>query len=105
MSQEQRRPDSCTVPLPAPPGGLTRRDFVGLAAGASLVLGFYLPVRKTSAATGGGDYAPNAFIRIDRQGEVTLIMPQVEMGQGVYTSLSMILAGALYYAFTWVGVV
>jgi len=43
----------------------------------------------------GGEYAPNAFIRIDRQGNVTLVMPQVEMGQGVYTSISMILAEEL----------
>ena len=40
-------------------------------------------------------FAPNAFIRIDRDGAVTLIMPQVEMGQGVYTSISMILAEEL----------
>ncbi len=37
----------------------------------------------------------DAFIRIDRTGAVTLIMPQVEMGQGVYTSISMILAEEL----------
>ncbi len=36
--------------------------------------------------------APNAFIRIDQAGKVTLVMPQVEMGQGAYTSISMILA-------------
>ena len=32
-----------------------------------------------------GRFAPNAFIRIDRAGKTTLVMPQVEMGQGVYT--------------------
>ena len=34
-----------------------------------------------------GKFAPNAFIRIDEAGKTTLVMPQVEMGQGVYTSI------------------
>ena len=38
---------------------------------------------------------PNGFIRIDRDGRVTLIMCQVEMGQGTYTSMSMLLAEEL----------
>src|SRR6202011_3504706 len=42
-----------------------------------------------------GKFAPNAFIRIDHAGKTTLIMPQVEMGQGTYTSISMILAEEL----------
>ncbi len=44
-------------------------------------------------------FAPNAFIRIDRKGTITLIMPQVEMGQGVYTAVAMILAEELDAAF------
>jgi len=39
--------------------------------------------------------APNAFIKIEYDGTITLIMPQVEMGQGIYTSISMILAEEL----------
>src|ERR1700732_2234973 len=42
-----------------------------------------------------GQFAPNAFIRIDHAGKTTLVMPQVEMGQGTYTSISMILAEEL----------
>jgi isoquinoline 1-oxidoreductase beta subunit len=42
-----------------------------------------------------GKFAPNAFIRIDSVGKTTLVMPQVEMGQGVYTSIPMILAEEL----------
>jgi isoquinoline 1-oxidoreductase beta subunit len=42
-----------------------------------------------------GKFAPNAFIRIDAAGQTTLVMPQVEMGQGVYTSIAMILAEEL----------
>ena len=42
-----------------------------------------------------GKFAPNAFIRIDEAGHTTLVMPQVEMGQGVYTAIAMILAEEL----------
>src|SRR6202040_4029370 len=42
-----------------------------------------------------GQFAPNAFIRIDHAGKTTLVMPQVEMGQGVYTAVAMILADEL----------
>jgi isoquinoline 1-oxidoreductase beta subunit len=42
-----------------------------------------------------GKFAPNAFIRIDRTGQTMLVMPQVEMGQGVYTAIPMILAEEL----------
>ena len=42
-----------------------------------------------------GKFAPNAFIRIDAEGRTTLVMPQVEMGQGIYTAIAMILAEEL----------
>jgi isoquinoline 1-oxidoreductase beta subunit len=59
------------------------------------MLGFYLPLQKVSRAVEPKTYAPNGFIRIDQQGQVTLIIPQVEMGQGTYTSLSMVMADEL----------
>jgi len=74
---------------------LSRRDFLEMAAATTFVFGFSVPLRASGAVTGGAIFAPNAFIRINRQGEVTLIMPQVEMGQGTYTSISMILAEEL----------
>ncbi|MDB5424537.1 MAG: aldehyde dehydrogenase [Phenylobacterium sp.] len=79
----------------APDFALSRRALlqVGAAAGGGLLVGFLAPAR--AAAPGGSGFAPNAFIRIDQAGKVTLIMPQVEMGQGVYTSISMILAEEL----------
>src|SRR5207237_5433517 len=40
-------------------------------------------------------FAPNAFIRIGTDGRVTLVMSQVEMGQGTYTSMPMLLAEEL----------
>jgi isoquinoline 1-oxidoreductase beta subunit len=76
----------------------TRRVFLkaGAAAGG-LLLGFNLS--PYAAAEGEPTFSPDAFIRIDRQGKITLIMPQVEMGQGVYTSIAMILAEELDAAF------
>ena len=74
---------------------VSRRRFMGLAAGTAFVFGFHVPRHRTTEAAERALFAPNAFIRIDRQGNVTLIMPQVEMGQGTYTSISMILAEEL----------
>ena len=74
---------------------VSRRRFMGLTAGTAFVFGFYVPRHRTTQAAERALFAPNAFIRIDRQGNVTLIMPQVEMGQGTYTSISMILAEEL----------
>jgi len=40
-------------------------------------------------------FAPNAFIRIGRDGGIVLTMPYVEMGQGTYTSIPMLIAEEL----------
>jgi len=81
---------------------VTRRTFLeaSLGLGGALLVGFH--VRSAHAATAGGEkavFAPNAFIRIDGKGKITLIMPQVEMGQGIYTAIAMILAEELDAAF------
>jgi isoquinoline 1-oxidoreductase subunit beta len=72
----------------------------GLAGG--LVLAFHIPLRAVGqpAQPAGGEFAPNAFIRIDGAGNTTLVMPQVEMGQGIYTAVAMILAEELDADFT-----
>ena len=74
---------------------ISRRSFLhaSAASGAALLVGFHIP--RAGAAEPDAAFTPNAFIRIDRSGDVTLIMPQVEMGQGVYTSLAMILGEEL----------
>jgi isoquinoline 1-oxidoreductase beta subunit len=74
---------------------LSRRGFLEMSGAAAFLVGFSVPLRTTRAAADAAIFVPNAFIRIDRQGAITLIMPQVEMGQGVYTSISMILAEEL----------
>jgi isoquinoline 1-oxidoreductase beta subunit len=72
---------------------LSRREFlaVGAAAGAGLVIGFYLPHRSSSGAA----FAPNAFLKIAPDGKITVVVARSEMGQGVHTSLPMILAEEL----------
>jgi len=72
---------------------VTRRQFLGIASGSAFLFEFHVPV--ATPAPKSATFAPNAFIRIDGTGAVTLIIPQVEMGQGTYTSLSMILAEEL----------
>jgi isoquinoline 1-oxidoreductase beta subunit len=46
-------------------------------------------------ADGNPPFAPNAFIRIDTDGAVRLVMCSVEMGQAIYTGISMLLAEEL----------
>jgi isoquinoline 1-oxidoreductase beta subunit len=48
-----------------------------------------------AAADGDPPFAPNAFIRVDADGSVRLVMPNVEMGQGIYTGACMMLAEEL----------
>jgi isoquinoline 1-oxidoreductase beta subunit len=98
------------------PDSVGRRSFLvrgvticAAAAGGGLLLGVTLPAAAqgrtgTAASQIGGDaniaqrsgvFEPNAFIQIDRAGAVTLVMPKVEMGQGIYTAISMLIAEEL----------
>jgi isoquinoline 1-oxidoreductase beta subunit len=82
-------------------GGMSRRTFpkASAAAGGGLLLSFSLPALRRDAEAAGpstvNTFAPNAFIRIGRDGRVTLVMPYVEMGQGTYTSIPMLIAEEL----------
>jgi isoquinoline 1-oxidoreductase subunit beta len=76
----------------------TRRAMVKatVVAGGGFMLGVSIPrLAPAFAAETSADFAPNAFIRIDQDSKVTFTIPQVEMGQGIYTALSMILAEEL----------
>ncbi len=88
---------------------VSRREFVTVlaAAGGGLLLGWRVDAGHRAAvmaATASASdarppsFAPNAFIRIAPDGGITLIMPQVEMGQGTYTSMPMLLAEELEVA-------
>jgi isoquinoline 1-oxidoreductase subunit beta len=73
---------------------LSRREFVaaGVAAGAGLVIGFYLPHRGGSQQE---VFSPNVYLRITPDNKVTIVVARSEMGQGVRTALPMILAEEL----------
>jgi len=88
----------------------SRRSVLRGGLAGAFVLGFHLPARAVNEPEQApdstqGKFAPNAFIRIDRSGLTTLVMPQVEMGQGVYTAVAMILAEELDADFSKVAVV
>src|SRR6266481_743754 len=80
---------------------VSRRALLTAGLAGGFLLAFHLPVRAAvnepvqPPDVTDGKFAPNAFIRIDVTGHTTLVMPQVEMGQGVYTSIAMILAEEL----------
>jgi isoquinoline 1-oxidoreductase subunit beta len=68
----------------------------GAATGGGLLIGFrLLPATNAVAAPEAEVFAPNAFVRIEKNGRVTVISPSIEMGQGTYTSLSMLIAEEL----------
>ena len=79
----------------------SRRAFIKGGIAGGFLLAFHMPVfgavnePNQPPEDSSGKFAPNAFIRIDKAGKTTLVMPQVEMGQGVYTSIAMILAEEL----------
>lgn len=76
---------------------ISRRSFLKAAgaAGGALLLQVAVPGALARAAAAGADFAPNALVRIGRDGKVTLTMPYVEMGQGTYTSIPMLIAEEL----------
>jgi isoquinoline 1-oxidoreductase beta subunit len=79
---------------------ISRRDFVraGALAGAGLTLAFRFSPRgrpATGAAAAEGPFAPNAFLRIDGDGNVTVISKHLEMGQGTYTGIATVVAEEL----------
>jgi isoquinoline 1-oxidoreductase subunit beta len=91
---------SPTVDSGRSPSGLnlSRRSFVqaAAAAGGGLTLSLSLPFANRDAqAADADDFAPNAFIRVEGDGQIVLTMPYVEMGQGTYTSIPMLIAEEL----------
>ena len=80
---------------------LSRRD---LLAGGALLIALGKPSRGNAAAepaspdiasTADASFAPNGFLRVDRDGRIVLVMPSVEMGQGIYTAEAMLIAEEL----------
>lgn len=79
---------------------MDRRQFVkvGALAGGGLLIGTHVrfgDLVAAEAVPAAADFAPNAFISISSSGAISLIAPNSEMGQGVKTSLPMIVAEEL----------
>jgi len=85
---------------------LTRRSFfkAGAAAGGGLLIGFYLPSLTQTAKAQGGVFAPNIWLRIAPDDSVTIMLTQIEMGQGVMTSVPMLVAEDLDADWSKIGV-
>jgi isoquinoline 1-oxidoreductase subunit beta len=79
--------------------GMERRDFLkaSVMASGGLLIGFRFSgiAALTSAETSATSFMANAFVRIGTDERVTVIVNHSEMGQGVYTSLPMLLAEEL----------
>jgi isoquinoline 1-oxidoreductase beta subunit len=68
----------------------------GAALGGGLFIAFTLPrFTRMDQAAAAQDFAPGGFIRIGQDGRVTIVVPQVEMGQGTFTSCPMLVAEEL----------
>jgi isoquinoline 1-oxidoreductase subunit beta len=80
---------------------VNRRDFIKIVstAGTGFLLGVYLPplarVFAETAPKSGEPFVPNAWIRITRDNVITVLVDKSEMGQGVETSLPMLVAEEL----------
>src|SRR5215470_6200052 len=78
---------------------VSRREFLtaGAALGGGLLIAWRVDARTLfpAAKAAAPPFAPNGFIRVGRDGKVTIVVCQVEMGQGTYTSMPMLVAEEL----------
>jgi isoquinoline 1-oxidoreductase beta subunit len=75
---------------------LNRRTFLKVSAtGGALILGAYIPGLRNSTAEAAGMFEPNVWLKIGADDSVTIMLSQLEMGQGVMTSMPMLVAEEL----------
>ncbi|HZR01672.1 MAG TPA: molybdopterin cofactor-binding domain-containing protein [Burkholderiales bacterium] len=75
----------------------SRRDFIkaSAAVGGGLAIGFHLPGKIAQADAGGGYAMPNAWVKVGADNQITIMVARSEMGQGVATSMPMLVAEEL----------
>ncbi|MCR6686678.1 xanthine dehydrogenase family protein molybdopterin-binding subunit [Pseudoxanthomonas sp.] len=86
-----------------PETSTSRRDFLRAAAlaGGGLMIGFVVPgarryaMAQESAAAAPATFVPNAFLSIGADDTVTVQLAHAEMGQGIWTTLPMLIAEEL----------
>lgn len=83
-----------------------RTLLIGGGVGVGLIVGYALWPKgaHSDLATGRGEQAFNDYIKISREGRITIAVPQVETGQGIWTALPQIVADELGAAWETVGV-
>jgi isoquinoline 1-oxidoreductase beta subunit len=80
---------------------MNRRNFIqsGALLGGGLLLSFKIPAANKMAALSGTAaetaFAPNAFLNIGTDNSISVILSHVEMGQGIWTTLPMLIAEEL----------
>ena len=74
---------------------MDRRQFLSSGSSAALVVGFALPLAVKRAEAQSNTFAPNAWLRITPDNRVTIVCGSAEMGQGVLTSIPMLVAEEL----------
>jgi isoquinoline 1-oxidoreductase beta subunit len=81
---------------------LTRRVFLksATAAGSGLLIGAYLPLGSDPVLDAAGSFEPNVWIRINADDSVRIVLTMLEMGQGVMTSMPMLVAEELDFDWT-----
>jgi isoquinoline 1-oxidoreductase beta subunit len=82
--------------MPAP--HISRRNLlIGGGVGLGLVVGFALWPRRYAAGlnTAPGEHVMNGFVKVGEDGHVTIVVPQVELGHGVFTAHAQIVADEL----------
>jgi hypothetical protein len=91
MGPQQTLKPKAEASQPNPAGVISRRTFVEVGV-AGLLIGFDLfgAVEAHAQSAANDIFAPNAYIRIGRDGRLTLVMQQIEMGEGTYTAQAML---------------
>lgn len=77
---------------------ISRRDLlIGGGVGAGLIVGFALWPRVSVPGlnTAPGEHALSGFVKVGEDGHVTVVVPQVELGHGVFTAHAQIVADEL----------
>src|SRR5262245_38890494 len=76
---------------------LSRRTFLktATAAGGGFMIGAYLPIRGAAVLTAAGSFEPNVWIKVNADDSVRIMLTMLEMGQGVMTSMPMLVAEEL----------
>ena len=80
----------------------SRRSFlkVTAAAGGGLMIGGFVAMRGAAAQNAAGVFEPNVWVRVNKDDSVRIMLTMLEMGQGVMTSMPMLVAEELDFDWT-----